>query len=210
MARIKRYSIIEAPLEGCFCVDLQEDADRLPEGWHFVLRDNCYTGWSGGDGSIQYAEIERDENNLAEDPDCWNGSDPLFVMARIPAVVQQRRWSSDGSRYWTEDLDVWVVPADTNNLQLLSRIPSWSDFEWCGTTAPIWIEGVRWQFDVLVDEDGLCYVGALYQGANKIVFEDINDQLFAEDEDRGMIKLDAGWREVVLGLRRALDREGLL
>lgn len=58
---MKELTILEAPLEGCFCVDLEEDADQLPTGWHFILRDNCYTGWSGGKGGgIRYAEVEQD------------------------------------------------------------------------------------------------------------------------------------------------------
>ena len=60
----KELTILAAPLEGCYCVDLEEDADVLPHGWHFILRDNCYTGWSGGSGGIRFAEVE-----LIEEPD---------------------------------------------------------------------------------------------------------------------------------------------
>lgn len=41
-------------------VDLAEYGDKvLPNGWRFVLENNCYTGWSLGEGNgIRYARVE--------------------------------------------------------------------------------------------------------------------------------------------------------
>lgn len=42
-------------------VDLIEYAEKpLPEGWHFILDDNAYTGWNGSSGGIRYACVYHD------------------------------------------------------------------------------------------------------------------------------------------------------
>lgn len=40
-------------------VDLEAEWDCLPQGWAFVLIDNCYTGWSGGNGNVRWACVEQ-------------------------------------------------------------------------------------------------------------------------------------------------------
>ena len=41
-----------------YVVDLEDESwDILPEGWQYVLVNNCYTGWGSSDG-IRFAIVE--------------------------------------------------------------------------------------------------------------------------------------------------------
>lgn len=40
-------------------VDLEADWDCLPDGWRFVLEDNCYTGWGSSNG-VRWACVEKE------------------------------------------------------------------------------------------------------------------------------------------------------
>ena len=54
-------------MNGEYVIDLLYD--ELPKGWRFVLKDNCYTGWTEGNDSIRWAIIEPIWEDI--DLDIW-------------------------------------------------------------------------------------------------------------------------------------------